>query len=364
MSIVHTKNLINSMTNNEFDEFKDYFSQHLMDNKLNKKLIDVEDENGMTCLEHASFKGQQEICKWLIKNGADVDHKQSNGELYTPLMYAALSGSLPTVHLLLNSGACVDSKNKVNRTASQLASFIGNKMVANLINNFINFETIEYFTKKQGVEKIPKLPRECIEPLRGLLMLCNYSPIQIIKYLKKNVILLEKNENVIKTLETMLSQCVDPNFSPVVKDSLAIKIHYILQIVRHILKNKTDDYEESCYSSMKLLAKKIPGNQNCTLMKPNEDRFIRYIIMTFPYERTSLIQQLKMSLSACKETSSFSILGSAINTIEVDDENENSCATCTMCPTINHCAKCQKISYCDELCHKLDWPFHRTECGK
>ena len=45
---------------------------------------------------------------------------------YTALMFATITGSVPVVQLLLESGANVDKTNNVNRTAAQMGGFVGN----------------------------------------------------------------------------------------------------------------------------------------------------------------------------------------------------------------------------------------------
>ena len=41
-------------------------------------------------------------------------------------MFATITGSVPVVRLLLESGANVDKTNNVNRTAAQMGGFVGN----------------------------------------------------------------------------------------------------------------------------------------------------------------------------------------------------------------------------------------------
>ena len=54
---------------------------------------------------------------------------------YTALMFATITGSVPVVQLLLESGANVDKTNNVNRTAAQMGGFVGNNNDNNNNNN-------------------------------------------------------------------------------------------------------------------------------------------------------------------------------------------------------------------------------------
>lgn len=46
----------------------------------------------MTSLQHAAFRGNFELCEWLLARGADVNTDQHENK-YTTLMFAALSGN-------------------------------------------------------------------------------------------------------------------------------------------------------------------------------------------------------------------------------------------------------------------------------
>ena len=47
----------------------------------------------MTVLMQAAYKGDMEICKLLLENGASVNAVQ-HSSLYTPLMMACLAGNV------------------------------------------------------------------------------------------------------------------------------------------------------------------------------------------------------------------------------------------------------------------------------
>nr|KAF6468903.1 ankyrin repeat and MYND domain containing 2 [Molossus molossus] len=82
------------------------------------------DENGMTPLMHAAYKGKLDMCKLLLRHGADVNcHQHEHG--YTALMFAALSGNKDITWAMLEAGAETDVVNSVGRTAAQMAAFVG-----------------------------------------------------------------------------------------------------------------------------------------------------------------------------------------------------------------------------------------------
>lgn len=115
-----------------------------------KTKVEILDEHGMTPFQHAAYKGNKQMCQVLIDyvsyficsllicsiqktvlkrmpfvlQGADVNGgKHNNG--YTALHFAALSGNASLCQLLLQKGARPTAQNSVNRTAAQMAAFVG-----------------------------------------------------------------------------------------------------------------------------------------------------------------------------------------------------------------------------------------------
>ncbi|XP_034190720.1 palmitoyltransferase Hip14 [Osmia lignaria lignaria] len=66
--------------------------------------IDAEDFAGYTALHYAARNGNDDICKFLIENGAAVNARTRCGRA-TPLHRAAMQGHSQIVRLLLKSGA-------------------------------------------------------------------------------------------------------------------------------------------------------------------------------------------------------------------------------------------------------------------
>jgi ankyrin repeat protein len=55
--------------------------------------INCLDHNGMSPLDQASFKGNQDLVEMLLARGANADNR-AHDQGYTALMFAALAGSL------------------------------------------------------------------------------------------------------------------------------------------------------------------------------------------------------------------------------------------------------------------------------
>ena len=74
---------------------------------------------GWTALHYAASSGQVEIMKLLLEKYAFIDAQSPNGT--TPLMMAAMYGSPESVKLLLDEGADPLMKNQQNMTATDFA---------------------------------------------------------------------------------------------------------------------------------------------------------------------------------------------------------------------------------------------------
>lgn len=88
----------------------------------------------VTALHEASRKGNVEILRYLLQNGADIHSKNNNG--FTPLHVAAFCGENMTINALIENGADVNMKAKDNITPLHVAAVSGNlDTVELLINN-------------------------------------------------------------------------------------------------------------------------------------------------------------------------------------------------------------------------------------
>ncbi|KAL6249390.1 putative ankyrin-repeat protein [Rhinocladiella similis] len=83
---------------------------------------------GATALHFATSKGNLEICKTLLKNGASARAKDRRGQL--PLHRAAAIGSVPIVKLLLENKSPVNATDMDGMTALHHAISEGNGDVA------------------------------------------------------------------------------------------------------------------------------------------------------------------------------------------------------------------------------------------
>ena len=63
------------------------------------------DDWGVSCLQLAVKKGEEEIVRSLIRAGVDVNKSDKDGDTTTPLHMASQGGHLGIVELLVKNGA-------------------------------------------------------------------------------------------------------------------------------------------------------------------------------------------------------------------------------------------------------------------
>ena len=373
--------------------------------------IDCIDEHGTTPLQYAAFRGWRDFCEFLIKKGADVNAK-THDQGYTALMFAAISNHKSVVKLLLENDADADYTNMINRTATQMAAFVNSNECVDIINSYVSKKDLEYYTEVHSLtEKEPKLPKgECLNELHKLLTSSShYSPIRVLKSIKqaKNNVLMLNAERIIKTLDAFSCKSFKNENGDCPNDLLAYKLHlykyyfeYVINTRKTLLKkvesstsegsiNKNlDEIDakafEYCFKQLaneEEITIKTDGLETKKIYRVFEEKFLRESIRQFPYPECALIKQMVTILSRVQignHPSAFYVITSCLNgqrlnesfdktkSDENDEETKESkrimleCGTCYFKSyDCKMCTHCKKVAYCDQICQKLNWPFHK-----
>ena len=93
--------------------------------------VNAKTEDGWTPLHFATSGGYEEITELLIAKGADVNARDNRGG--TSLLEAALSGKKEIAKILIAKGTNVNAKDDIGRTTLHAAAWHGQKEVAELL---------------------------------------------------------------------------------------------------------------------------------------------------------------------------------------------------------------------------------------
>jgi ankyrin repeat protein/L-ascorbate metabolism protein UlaG (beta-lactamase superfamily) len=88
-------------------------------------LLNAANDSGRTLLHQASQSGHLELAAWLVKQGADVNRRESSYRL-APLHLAARGGHLEIVRLLLKNGADLQARENDNENALYYSALSNN----------------------------------------------------------------------------------------------------------------------------------------------------------------------------------------------------------------------------------------------
>ncbi|XP_009450975.1 ankyrin repeat and MYND domain-containing protein 2 isoform X2 [Pan troglodytes] len=282
------------------------------------------DENGMTPLMHAAYKGKLDMCKLLLRHGADVNcHQHEHG--YTALMFAALSGQHDCV---------------------------------TIINNFFPRERLDYYTKPQGLDKEPKLPPKLAGPLHKIITTTNLHPVKIVMLVNENPLLTEEAalNKCYRVMDLICEKCMKQRD---MNEVLAMKMHYISCIFQKCI-NFLKDGENKLDTLIKSLLKGRASDG----FPVYQEKIIRESIRKFPYCEATLLQQLVRSIAPVEigsDPTAFSVLTQAI-TGQVGFVDVEFCTTCGEKGASKRCSVCKMVIYCDQTCQKTHWFTHKKIC--
>lgn len=109
-------------------------------------LIDAQDENHMTPLLWAAGYGQNLTCEYLLRSGANPNHRSHDGK--TALILASSKGYLHVVKTLIRNGANIDDKDSTLSTALMYAVYDDHSMVVQeLIRNGANIGMVNVYSQ-------------------------------------------------------------------------------------------------------------------------------------------------------------------------------------------------------------------------
>lgn len=358
--------IFDRISKNEVSELKLVLGQF-------KASVDFVDENGMTPLQHAAYKGNKEAVQMLLDQGADVNSGKHEYN-YTALHFGALSGSVDVCVKLLLAGANPNAVNSVGRTASQMAAFVANHQVVATINNFVPVKEVEHFTKTPAND--PLLPVVHLEGFHKFVMQINIHPVRIALNLQKYGLFVEDLKRLKKVLDEMMEREMKRRTE--INEVMAFKFHYLGYFVNEIAKcrdyfmarkDKADKEgaggkDQKSLDFVELFAKRV--------LKLGKDGSLEYIEATirecvreFPFRECTIFRQVVTQLASKENPAcALEIIKAAINGQRGFQDTISFCSSCGEEKPDKKCSKCKEVQYCDRECQRLHWFMHKKVCAR
>lgn len=224
--------------------------------------------------------------------------------------------------MLLDAGINASSLNSVNRTASQMAAFVGNHACVETINNYIKRSTLEYYTKPSGQQTEPLIPPSCLEAFHTFVVGTNLHPVRIVLNLQ-SLNLLKILPNLKKVFNLMCEKEIKKSHD--VNELMAFKFHYLGWIISELMR-----CEEQCKAQRKEKSannEAAEANKNDfvelfmkRVLKENKlgqldyvEYTIRECVREFPFRECIVFRQIVSQLAAKDAAPGLVILRNAIN---------------------------------------------------
>lgn len=335
------------------------------------------DRDELTPLQHVCHTGHLELTRFLIDNGARVDFtKRKDG--YTPLMFAAISAKADIVRLLLERGADITIENCVNRTAAQMAAFVGQSKTVSIINSWVPYESsVEPFTRRRELEDEPRIASRALgQLLHDYIVYPSLHPIKYFLYFKHNLDLIKYGDKVVYVLENLSSKSLKP---PCNEESLSLKYYYLAYLIEYSIKtyksksdktsNNDDQFDVASYEKLidsiirRLIRRKNP--KNIKQYTQQLDKFIVECLMKFPYTQLAIFKTMTFALSKSKagDTWAYPILTQTIlNGSGTLGRTTECCIVCDEQDKNKKCSNCKEVYYCGPVCQQADWFQHKKIC--
>ena len=264
--------------------------------------------------------------------------------------------------MLLSAGARAHAVNSINKTASELAAFVGQHECVSVISSFIDSNDIEKILHPKGPDSEVIYPKEFVSFIHDLTKTHDLHPVRIILNIAQNAHVLEHRKKLLFVIDTLFEKQLrskEPN------ECQSLKLWIILFSLREVLKfidsKKTED--KSVKELMELFVKNLIAQEPKDIVKKNSEQLLRNAVRAFPYQHSLIFRTLAKSISkvpfgslpTCHKLILSSLFGPRFT------ETSCFCFTCGLSGSKKACPKC-RVPYCSQECQKLDWPFHRKCC--
>ncbi|CAO4359874.1 unnamed protein product [Caenorhabditis nigoni] len=321
------------------------------------------DASGMSVLASAAYRGNLKLVEKAIELGCDVNEK-TDDNLFTPLMFAALSGKQDVCRFLMDSGARMYCVNGIGKTASELAAFVGNHECVAIINNHISIDLVEEFLRPKingeyvGEERYPD---ELLEFIHSLCGSHEVHPVKIIFRFSQYSDSLKYKKKILYVIDRVFERqlrCKESN------EIMSLKLWLILFFMRETSKFVESHPDKTPEDASLQYAKIISTWQEGDEIRRALDVLLRNAVAAFPYKHSLLHETLLKALGRTP----VGHRPSAYEYIVQSLFGQRIAAVCQFCTVCGHpgakkrCPQC-KLAYCSQECQKFDWTIHKKVCS-
>lgn len=248
-----------------------------------------------------------------------------------------------------------------------MGAFVGNHECVAIINNYVPYNDVLYYTRKQPLEETAKLPLAMAKPIHELVMTMNSHPVKVAMVLKKYPEQLFENlPTLVKILELMSEREFKNRRD--VNEVLSLKYHMLYYITKDIMKQKEKESQgekkvpflDRWIKSM-LVGREIDG------FPAFQESFLRQGVKEFAFVESQLFKTLVANFHHCQNygegMTAAEYINQAFNGQRGFRDGDN-CDTCGDEKAEKKCSACKKVQYCNQSCQKLHWFVHKKHCSK
>jgi len=324
-----------------------------------KVRINCLDKSGMNPLDHASYKGNEQLVEYLIERGGEVNNRH-NDQGYTALMFAALTGKSSICQLLMNADARSDLTNTIGKSASELAAFVGHYECVSVISSHISIQDVERILHPNGSKSDEIYPEALVHFIHRLTRSPDVHPVRMAFKVMDEELITQHRKKVLYTVDRLFEKqlrCKEPN------EMMSLKLWLILFTLREMVKFVDAKSDVVPSKAIALFAKNLISMSESDLFRSVEEQFLRTAISAFPYKQSMLHATLAKSLSRARVGQSppaFIIIYQMLFGSRIVETGQF-CLTCGVPSSKKRCVNC-KLPYCSADCQKFDWVFHKKCC--
>lgn len=264
--------------------------------------------------------------------------------------------------MLLDAGARADVLNNVNKSASELAAFVGHYECASVISSYISYNDVDRIVHPRGDKSDALYPDDFVRFIHELTRTHEIHPIRIVLDVAKHSNVIEHRKKLLWTVDRLFEgqlRSKEPN------EPMSLKLWLILHVLRELLKYVDEQAvsEQDVHQRITSFARSLLYMSENDVVRPNEEKLLRTAVAAFPYKQSLLLQTLGKTLKGIpfgKLPSTYSLLCQSLFGQRLV-MTSHFCATCGVPSAKKRCPKC-KTAYCSQDCQKLDWPIHKRCC--